>query len=250
MSARVNHRATSLFVIAAIAATAVLNVHAQRRGGTGGRGGPQADNAPVWKTVVGSGGSFGVLFDTLPKPIGTIRPRGLYVVSFRPRDRSWKASGPMNPDGYQVDIVYPGSAICDPANSVLCIWGAAFEFNDAGEVRQSSTGPRIGRLQPLTLRDRIMAGEVVGVLLDGLTSNIGTINGGGQYSVTFKPVERAWQASGPVFPTGFQTHVDPVTTALCDPGEYALCIWGAAFRFDEEGQVTTDQRGRVGRILR
>jgi hypothetical protein len=247
MSARVNHKATTLFVITAIAATTTLNVHAQRRSGPAG--GPHADAAPVWKTVVGSGGSFGVLFDTLPKPIGTIRPRGLYVVSFKPSDRSWKASGPINPDGYQIDVLYPGSAICDPAESVLCIWGAAFEFNDAGEVRQSSTGPRIGRLQTLTLRDRIMAGEAVGVLLDGLTSNIGTISGGGQYSVTFKPAERAWQASGPVFPTGFQTHLGPVTTALCDPGEYALCIWGAAFRFDEEGQVT-DQRGRVGRILR
>jgi hypothetical protein len=230
-------RIACVCVLTTLAAAAALNGDAQTR-----------QSAPAWKDLIKSGSSFGVLFDALEKPHGTIRPRGLYVVTFRPGERSWRASGPMHPDGYQVDIGYPAGNLCNPDDNVLCIWGAAFEFDDQGSVLVSTT--RVGRLQQLTMRDRIMAGESFSVLLDGLTTNVGTIRAGGQYLVTFLPAQRAWKAEGQMHPSGFQSHVDPATSALCNPAEYALCIWGAAFRFDDAGQVTSDERGRVGKILR
>jgi hypothetical protein len=201
---------------------------------------------PSWTQRINSGDAVGVMFDNLQRPRGTIRPHGLYVVIYRSGDGSWTASGPMNPDGYQANVTYPGGSLCKPEEGVLCIWGAAFGFDDAGQVLTGKT--RVGRLQALTRRDRIAAGIPFSVTFDALSTNIGTIRAGAQYQVTFRPVERAWHAAGPVHPSGFQEHTDPAGSAVCDPAGYALCIWGAAFRFDEQGRVTRDDSGVVGRI--
>jgi hypothetical protein len=213
-------------------------------------GEPSQMSQPSWTQRISSGDAFGVMFDNLQRPRGTIRPQGLYVVIYRPGDGSWTASGPMNPDGYQANVTYPGGGLCNPGDGVLCIWGAAFTFDDAGQVLYGGGGSpiRVGRLQPLTRRDRIAAGIPFSVTFDALSTNIGTIRAGAQYQVTFRPVERAWHAAGPLHPAGFQEHTDPVASALCDPSGYALCIWGAAFRFDEQDRVMSDDSGVVGRI--
>jgi hypothetical protein len=203
--------------------------------------------SPAWKSTVMSGQPFGVAFDTLTRPVGTIRPNGLYIVTFRPGEGTWTASGPMHPDGYQSDVTYPGGTLCNPNDYVICIWGGAFEFDDKGQVLDTGRR-RIGQLRRVGLRERIAAGEPFSVRLDALASNIGTIKAGEQYAVAFLPVERAWKVSGPMYPSGFQTHTDPASSALCDPAEYTLCLWGGAFRFDDQGRVRSDAHGVVGRV--
>lgn len=218
--------------------------------GTSVSASPHLQLAPdgAWRHTITSGQVFGVTFDALTRPVGTIRPNGFYVVAFKPVSQSWTASGPMHPNGYQANVTYPAGSACNPNEFVICIWGAAFGFDDRGQILSRDGGGRIGQMRRLTVRDRVAAGQPFSVSLDALSTNIGTIKPGGQYTVTFLPVERAWTAAGPVHPSGFQTHTDAATTAQCDPAEYTLCIWGAPFRFDEQGQVRSDAHGVVGRL--
>ena len=145
--------------------------------------GPEAkpyagDTALPWKQLITSGAAVALDFDALTGSKGTIRPNGRYRVQFRAGERVWRVSGPKHPDGYQLDVPHPAGSICIPEQYVLCVWGAAFTYNDRGDVLDGTT--RVGRLRHLALRDRIVAGESVSVVFDALPSNIGTIKPGGQ----------------------------------------------------------------------
>jgi hypothetical protein len=58
------------------------------------------------------------------------------------------------------------------------------------------------------------------------------------------------KSPGEMFPEGVQENVVLPAEGVCDPARLALCIWGAAFRFDDEGQVFYIGTRRVGRIHR
>lgn len=210
---------------------------------------PTGDATLPWKQLITSGTAVAVDFDALTGSKGTIRPNGRYRVQFRAGERVWRVSGPKHPDGYQLDVPHPADNVCIPEKYVLCVWGAAFTYNDRGDVLDATT--RVGRLRQLSLRDRIVAGESVSVVLDALPSNIGTIKPGGQYAVSFMPIERAWKSTGPMHPQGFQTDVVvPAGSAICSPEEFAMCIWGAAFRFNDAGQLFAEGRsGPVGKVI-
>ena len=210
---------------------------------------PAGDATLPWKQLITSGTAVAVDFDALTGSKGTIRPNGRYRVQFRAGERVWRVSGPKHPDGYQLDVPHPADNVCIPEKYVLCVWGAAFTYNDRGDVLDATT--RVGRLRQLSLRDRIVAGESVSVVLDALPSNIGTIKPGGQFAVSFMPIERAWKSTGPMHPQGFQTDVVvPAGSAICSPEEFAMCIWGAAFRFNDAGQLFAEGRsGPVGKVV-
>ena len=141
--------------------------------------------AVPWRQLITSGTAVAVDFDALTGSKGTIRPYGRYRVQFRTGERVWRVSGPKHPDGYQLDVPHPAGSACVPEDYVLCIWGAAFTYNDRGDVLDVTT--RVGRLRQLALRDRIVSGESVSVVLNALPSNIGTIKPGGQDPVSFMP---------------------------------------------------------------
>jgi hypothetical protein len=115
-----------------------------------------------------------------------------------------------------------------------------------------------GQPAPSQAKNRMLAGQPFLVLLDGLSDHIGTIKPGAQYEVQFVPGNRAWRATGPVYPQGHQSHEDPAHL-VCEPEKGGFCIWGVAFRSDQRGQVffvaggepALEQRlrdKRVGRI--
>ena len=225
-----------------------------------------ASKSEPTKDAILAGKSVFVVLDQLPSHIGTIKPQGQYQVQFLPKNQSWQASGPVYPEGDQ-SHEDPSSAICAPEKNGFCIWGVAFRFDESGQLffvaggdpatQERLQGRLVGRIR--SLKAEIAAGRAFVVQLDGLSDHIGTIKPRGQYQVQFLPKNQSWQASGPVYPEGEQSHEDP-SSAICAPEKNGFCIWGVAFRFDESGQLffvaggdpATQERwqGRlVGRIM-
>ena len=52
-------------------------------------------------------------------------------------------------------------------------------------------------------------------------------------------------------PQGFQTDVvSAAGSAICSPDEFAMCIWGAPFRFNDSGQLFAEGwSGPVGKVI-